>query len=60
MKIQSSQVDYVASNVTADLGNELTPAQAANEPNVRWPVKAGAYYTFCMTGNYPIIYRLEL
>ena len=37
--------------MSANLGNELTPAQAPNEPKVQWPVKTGAYYMLYMGGK---------
>ena len=45
------------SDLSANLGNELTPAQAATEPKVQWPVRAGAYYTLCMSGKMTVFHR---
>ncbi|CAG2177524.1 unnamed protein product, partial [Oppiella nova] len=36
------------SNVTVNLGNELTPTQVKDEPHVEWPVTPGSLYTLAM------------
>ena len=49
-----AQVNYT--DINANLGDEITPAQAANEPKVQWPVTPGGYYTLCMSG----IHKIEI
>ncbi|PSN44469.1 Phosphatidylethanolamine-binding protein F40A3.3 [Blattella germanica] len=34
--------------VLADTGNELTPTQVKDVPNVKWTAEDGAYYLLCM------------
>lgn len=37
------------SGVTVSLGNELTPTQVKDVPQVSWEAEKGAYYTLLMT-----------
>ncbi|XP_065165565.1 phosphatidylethanolamine-binding protein homolog F40A3.3-like isoform X2 [Atheta coriaria] len=43
-----AEVTY-PSGVKVDLGNELTPTQVKDVPNVKWTADASAFYTLCMT-----------
>jgi hypothetical protein len=45
----SFQVTYGALSV--NLGNELTPTQVKDIPQVKWNAENGSLYTVCMTGN---------
>ncbi|XP_076262387.1 protein D3-like isoform X2 [Rhynchophorus ferrugineus] len=42
------EVNY-PSGVKVDQGNELTPTQVKDQPNVNWPANTNDYYTLCMT-----------
>ncbi|XP_054157291.1 protein D3-like [Oppia nitens] len=37
------------SGVEVNYGNELTPTQVKDQPQVNWPTESGAYYTLVMT-----------
>lgn len=39
------------SGVSVDVGNELTPTQVKDQPNVDWDADASSFYTLCMTGK---------
>ena len=39
------------SGAVVDLGNELTPTQVKDIPNVSWAADANTFYTLCMTGK---------
>lgn len=44
------QVSY-SGGLKVEVGNELTPTQVKDKPQVQWDAEAGAYYTLCMTGK---------
>ncbi|XP_017777132.1 PREDICTED: phosphatidylethanolamine-binding protein homolog F40A3.3-like isoform X2 [Nicrophorus vespilloides] len=43
-----AEVSY-ASGAVVNLGNELTPTQVKDIPNVKWTADNNAFYTLCMT-----------
>lgn len=43
-----AKVSYV-SGVSATEGNELTPRQVKDVPNIEWNADPAAFYTLCMT-----------
>lgn len=45
--ILHSQISY-PSGVGVDLGNELTPTQVKDRPEVTWEAEMGAFYTLVM------------
>lgn len=45
--ISHSQISY-PSGVGVDLGNELTPTQVKDRPEVTWEAEMGAFYTLVM------------
>lgn len=44
------QVTY-PSGAAVEFGNELTPTQVKDIPNVSWNAEANTFYTLCMTGK---------